>query len=115
LSAEGGAKERRGNPRVASWGTAWLGIFPEGTRVICYLLDLGLGGCQIEADGAIPASEGVCVEVLLHLEGSTLRLGGVIRHLEENQTRAGIEFADVSPRKAVQIQNLIDQLFAESE
>jgi c-di-GMP-binding flagellar brake protein YcgR len=37
----------------------------------------------------------------------------VIRHQEESKTRAGIEFTDVSPRKAEQIQKLLDQLLAE--
>ncbi len=80
-----------------------------------YLLDLGLGGCRIEADAAIQASEGASVEVLIHLAGSALRMAGVIRRLEENQTRAGIEFTDVSARKTEQLQRLIDQLLAEAE
>jgi c-di-GMP-binding flagellar brake protein YcgR len=114
-AAEGGAKERRAYPRADNWGTAWLGIFPEGTKVLCYLVDLGVGGCHVEADAAIPASDNAHVEVLLQLKDSTLRLAGVIRHMEENQTRAGVEFTDLSPRKAEQIQRLIDHLFAESE
>jgi len=107
--------ERRAHPRAHDWGTAWIGIFPEGTKALGYLLDLGLGGCRIEADDAIPATDNASVEVLLHLRGYTLRLAGVIRHQEEGNTRAGIEFADVSPRKAEQIQKLLEQLFAELE
>jgi c-di-GMP-binding flagellar brake protein YcgR len=114
-ATEGGAAERRVHPRTNNWGTAWIGIFPEGTKVMCYLVDLGVGGCHVEADAAIPASDNTHVEVLLHLKDSTLRLAGVIRHMEENQTRAGIEFTDVSPRKTEQIQKLLDQLIAELE
>jgi c-di-GMP-binding flagellar brake protein YcgR len=114
-AADSGAMERRAHPRADGWGTAWIGIFPEGTKALTYLLDLGLGGCRIEADGAIPAGDNASVEVLLHLRGYTLRLAGVVRHLEESKTRAGIEFADVSPRKAEQIQKLLDQLIAELE
>lgn len=113
--AEKVAGERRAYPRLNRWGTAWIGIFPEGTGVMGYLLDLGQGGCRIEADAAIPARDNARVEVLLHLEGLTLQLAGTIRRLEENNTRAGIKFTHVSPRKAKQIQKLIDQLFAEAD
>jgi c-di-GMP-binding flagellar brake protein YcgR len=112
-AAESGAMERRAHPRADGWGTAWIGIYPEGTKSISYLLDLGLGGCRIEADDAIPAADNSSVEVLLHLKGYTLRLAGVIRHQEESKTRAGIEFTDVNPRKAEQIQKLLDQLITE--
>ncbi|MGD0293755.1 MAG: PilZ domain-containing protein [Terracidiphilus sp.] len=112
-AAESGTMERRAHPRAEGWGTAWIGIFPEGTTAMGYLLDLGLGGCRIEADEAIPAGDDTSVEVLLHLKGYTLRLAGEIRHLEDGKTRAGIEFTDVCPRKAEQIQRLLDQLIAE--
>ncbi len=112
-AAESVAVERRAHPRAHDWGTAWIGIFPEGTKALGYLLDLGLGGCRIEADEAIQAGDDSSVEVLLHLKGYTLRLAGVIRHQEDGKTRAGIEFTDVCPRKAEQIQKLLDQLIAE--
>lgn len=112
-ATEGVAVERRAHPRAKSWGTAWIGIFPEGTKSLSYLLDMGLGGCRIEADEAIPATADASVEVLLQLKGSTLRLAGVIRHMEEDQTMAGIEFTEVNPRKAERIQKLIDQIIAE--
>jgi hypothetical protein len=113
LAADSGAQERRAHPRATGWGTAWIGIFPEGTKALGYLLDLGVGGCCIEADEAIPAGDDASVEVLLHLKGYTVRLAGVIRHQEESGTRAGIEFTDVGARKAEQIQKLLDQLLAE--
>ena len=114
-ATEGGGRERRVNPRASGWGTAWVSIFPEGSKILGYVLDLGLGGCRIEADEAIPASSDATVEVLLQLKGYTLLLAGVIRHQEENQTKAGIEFIDVNPRKAEKIQKLLDQLLAELE
>jgi c-di-GMP-binding flagellar brake protein YcgR len=114
-AAEGSAVERRAHPRAEGWGTAWIGILPEGTKALSYLLDLGLGGCRVEADDAIPATDHANVEVLLHLKGYSLLLAGVIRHQEENQTKAGIEFMDVSPRKAEKIQKLLDQLLMELE
>jgi hypothetical protein len=112
-AVEGGVMERRAQPRTDGWGTAWIGIFPEGIKAMGYLLDLGHGGCRIETDEAISAGDDSSVEVLLHLKGYTLRLAGVIRHQEDGKTRAGIEFTDVSPRKAKQIQKLLDQLIAE--
>ena len=112
-SAESGTPERRAHPRAKGWGTAWIGIFPEGTKVLGYLLDLGQGGCCIETDDAIPAGGDATVEVVLHLKGYTVRLAGMIRHQEKSDTQAGIEFTDVSPRKADQIQKLLDQLLVE--
>jgi c-di-GMP-binding flagellar brake protein YcgR len=112
-ATEGEGRERRANQRANGWGTAWVSVFPEGTKILGYVLDLSLGGCRIEADEAIPATADATVEVLLQLTGSTVRLAGVVRHMEENQTRAGIEFTEVNPRKAEQIQKLIAQIVAE--
>jgi len=112
-AAGSNATERRAHPRTKGWGTAWIGIFPEGTKALGYLVDFGQGGCCIEADDAIPATDKASVEVLLHLKGYTLRLAGVIRHQEESNTKAGIEFMDVSPHKAEQIQKLLELLVAE--
>ncbi len=111
-ATEGGAMERRAHPRANGWGTAWIGIFPEGTKALGYLLDLGLGGCRIEADEAIPATDDASVEVLSASEGLHAATGGRDTPPGGGKTRAGIEFTDVSPRKAEQIQKLLDQLIA---
>ncbi len=100
------SRERRIHPRSNCWGNAWIGIYPEGIKTVVYVIDLGLGGCCVDADVAIPASPNSHVEVFLKVGNSTLQVAGIIRHLE-GETRAGIEFADVSPRKGRQISRLM--------
>ena len=82
--------------------------------VLCYLVDLSLGGCLVDADEAIPACVNACVEVLLQVDQLTLRLAGVIRHMEK-KTRAGIGFTDLSLRKAEQIHHLLGILIEEEK
>jgi hypothetical protein len=114
--AEGSAgAEHRVNPRSHCWGTAWINILPDGIKVMSYLIDLGLGGCLIETDSAIPAMIDTSVEVLLNVADFKLRLAGVIRHMD-GETKAGIEFTDLSLRKVEQIHALMAALIqAEKE
>ncbi len=104
---ESGGRERRVYPRSQCWGSAGIKILPDGVWVMGYLIDLGLGGCHIDADSVIPVEIGSRVEALLKLNGFSLRLAGVVAHMEENNLRAGIEFADVSARKEEQIERLM--------
>jgi hypothetical protein len=107
-----GERERRINPRSQCWGTTWINLLPEGIKTVGYLLNLGLGGCHIDTDAPLPARAGSRVEVLLYLDGYTLRLAGVVIHTEEDHARVGIEFTDVSPRKAEQIRHLMAVIIA---
>jgi hypothetical protein len=104
-------KERRADPRFHCWGTVGIRVLPDGATFMGYLLDLGLGGFYVESDKAIPAAPAALVEVLLHLDGFSLRLAGVVRHMEEN-TRAGIAFTDLSLRKVEQIHKLTAAIIA---
>jgi hypothetical protein len=106
LVPKSGERERRHHSRFRCWGSTWINILPDGIKIVGYLLNLGSGGCQIETDVPLPAMANTTVEVLIRLDGYTLRLLGVIRHVDEN-ARAGIEFIDVSPRKAEQIQHVM--------
>ena len=105
--SEQAARERRIYPRTHCWGTTWLHILPEGPRIIGYLLNFGLGGCHLDTDSAIQAEVGDRVEVYLELDGAKLLLAGMIVHMEEGNLRVGIEFTDVSERKAEQIQRMM--------
>ena len=107
-----GGQERRIYPRSQCWGTTWINLLPEGLKTVGYLLNLGLGGCHIDNDAPLPARVGERVEVLRYLDGFTLRLAGVVIHMEENNARVGIEFTDVSPRKAEQIRHLMAVIIA---
>jgi hypothetical protein len=109
-----GGKDRRASRRFRFWGIAGINILPDGPMVLCYLLDLGLGGCSVDADEAIPARVNGSVEVLLRVDQLTLRLAGVIRHMEK-KTRAGIGFTDLSLRKVEQIHHLMGMLIEEEK
>ena len=109
-----GGPDRRADSRFSSWGTAGINILPDGPLVLCYLVDLGLGGCSVDADEAIPACVNACVEVLLQVDQLTLRLAGVIRHMEK-KTRAGIGFTDLSLRKVEQVHHLLGILIDEEK
>jgi hypothetical protein len=111
---ENGGRERRMYPRTGCWGSAWVNILPEGIKVVGYLRNLSLRGCYIETDDAIPSHSGGRVEVLLQFDGFSVRLAGVIRHMEEDSTRIGIEFTEMSPRKAEQVRCLMEAI-AEAE
>jgi hypothetical protein len=107
-----GKQERRIYPRSQCWGTTWINLLPEGIKTLGYLINLGLGGCHIDTDAPLPARVGDRVEVLLYLDGFTLRLAGVVIHMEENNARVGIAFTAVSPRKAGQIRHVMEVIDA---
>jgi hypothetical protein len=109
LNSKSKERERRNHTRFRWWGSTWINILPDGIKIVGYLLDLGSGGCKIETEIPLPASANTSVEVLIRLDGYTLRLPGVIRHVDE-KTRIGIQFVDVSPRKAEQIEHVIEAI-----
>lgn len=108
---KGGTRERRIHQRIDCWGTCWISILPDGIKFLGYPLNLSVGGCYFETDAELPAQVGVNVDVHLSVCGSTLRFAGTILHIEE-KTRAGIEFTQISSRKAEQIQQLTAKLLA---
>jgi hypothetical protein len=116
--------ERRAHLRLACKGTAKMLILPDGPSVAGVLLNFAAGGCAIESEAAIPAKRDAMVELQLDVRGFGLRLLGVIRYVkvekpmlgEPEKTQAGIEFAEVSSRKAEQIRHLVAEVFdAEKE
>lgn len=112
---DGERLERRVHPRAQCWGSAGIRILPEGALVMGYLIDLGLGGCSIDADEPFPVEMGGRVEALIELNGLTLRLAGSVVRMEENDFRLGIKFMDVSPRKEEQIRQLMAAIVAAEE
>jgi hypothetical protein len=104
-------KDRRTDPRFRCWGTVGMRVLPEGPTFIGYLLDLGLGGFYVETEANFPAAPDAAVEVLLHLDGFSLRLAGTVRHVEDD-SRAGIAFTDLSLRKVEQIHKLTTAIIA---
>lgn len=105
--------ERRARPRLRCKGVAEVIVFPLARHIPGTLLDLSAGGCCIDTSSPLPPIENPAVEVVLTVNGFTLRLAGVVRNLRRDR-RAGIEFIDVTQRKADQIQELVKDLLARS-
>ena len=101
--------DRRAQPRLRCKGVAELIVLALGRRMAGTLLDLSARGCCIRTDAPLPALESPVVEVQLSVDGTTLRVAGVVRNLR-GERRAGIEFTDVTARKAKQINELVTEL-----
>lgn len=106
--------ERRTCPRLRCKGTAEVRILHLGSTICGTLVDLSTGGCCVVSEAAYPPIEQPVVEVILTVNSSTLRLAGVIRNVKGDR-RAGIEFVDVTRRKAEQILELVDELKARED
>ena len=100
---------RRTEPRFLCRGLAEVRVLPLGGRRSGTLLDLSASGCCIETIDPFPAIENPYVEVILTVSGFKLRIAGVVRRLHDRQ-RVGIEFIDVTERKAQQIGDLVEDL-----
>lgn len=103
--------ERRAKPRLRCKGIAELIVFPLVKKMPGTLLDLSVNGCCIDTEAPLPPIENPAVEVVLTVSGFKLRLAGVVRNVRRDH-RAGIEFIDVTKRKADQIQELVKDLLA---
>lgn len=102
-------KRGRVHPRLRCRGIARFRSLPHGRFIDGALVDLSLRGCCIESDGSPHMAPESAVEVILKVKGTALRLGGIVRH-RTRQTRTGIQFLDVSPRKKEQIEELMEEL-----
>jgi hypothetical protein len=94
-------------------GTAEVHLFPVGVRCLGRVVDLSLGGCCIEVEEPIEEPSGTRVEVYFCVMGTTVQVPGRLCHVR-NQVWAGIQFAEMSSRKAAQIQELIEELFSDT-
>ncbi|MFZ1084785.1 MAG: PilZ domain-containing protein [Terracidiphilus sp.] len=104
---------RREHPRLRCAGTAEVHFFPAGIKSLGKVIDLSLGGCCIEVEEPIEEERGTCTEVYFCVMGNTVQVAGVLCNVR-NQVWAGIQFSAMSQRKAGQIQELIEELFAGS-
>lgn len=101
--------DRRNQPRLRCRGVAEVVLLRLDCKLPGTLLDLSVGGCCIQTDSPIPPIERPSVEVQLTVNGITLRVAGIVRNVR-NDRIAGIEFMDVTPRKADQIIELVKEL-----
>ena len=106
--------DRRAAPRMHCKGIAEVTVLSLGKRLAGKLLDLSASGCCIAVDLPMPAIETPVVEVQVAVDGTVLRVAGVVRNVR-NERRIGIEFVNVSRRKADQINDLVAELFARAK
>jgi c-di-GMP-binding flagellar brake protein YcgR len=105
-------ESRREHPRMRCAGSAEVHFFPAGVRSLGKVVDLSLGGCCIELEDPVEEPRGTRVEAYFCVMGNTLQVPGILCHVR-NQVWAGIQFSNISPRKAEQIQELIEEIFGE--
>ena len=102
--------DRRRHPRLRSKGAAEIRFLVQKVRVSGVMVELSLSGCSIDCDQPVPRVNQAAVEVCLTIFGIRVLLGGVIRNTRRQERRVGIEFAQVTPRKAEQIRHLVHEL-----
>lgn len=100
---------RRAQARLRCRGVAEVVLLRLERKLPGTLLDLSVGGCCIQTDQPIPSIERPSVEVQLTVNGITLRVAGIVRNVRKDRY-AGIEFINVTPRKADQILELVKEL-----
>jgi c-di-GMP-binding flagellar brake protein YcgR len=101
--------ERRAHLRLHCKGVASVAIPCVEAKLPGTLMDLSVAGCCIELNSSMPGLESPRVEVHLTLKGTKLRVAGIVRQIKSEQC-IGIEFIEVSSRKAEQIKTLFAEL-----
>lgn len=101
--------ERRAHPRLNCKGVAIVAILRVEAKIPGTLLDLSVSGCCIQLNSPMPYLETPQVEVHLTLKGTSLRVAGIVRQIKSEQC-VGIEFIELSSRKAEQIGALFAEL-----
>ena len=102
-------RERRTQARHEVDTSAVIYLVNVGSRLHGRIHDLSLSGCRILTDERFPVGIYTRVETEFRLRGLPFRLGGVIQAIHERQ-QVGIRFLDVSDRKRVQVEQLIEEI-----
>jgi hypothetical protein len=101
--------DQRRYPRLRCKGLASIRCLETGISTTGTLRDLGVTGCCIEMSEASRDLAGKVIEISLTLNGARLRMAGVVRNMRRGRL-AGIEFVDVSSRRAGQIKHLVNEI-----
>jgi hypothetical protein len=101
---------RRAHRRLNCRGSAEVDLFPQDRRLVCTVVDLSIGGVCLETEEPVLIEPGQRLEVLLYVKDSVIKLAGVLCHVRRC-SYLGIQFRDVSARKAAQIKELMVELF----
>ena len=101
-------EDRRRNPRVSCGGLAKIITLPsDGLTLPGKVLDLSLGGCGIKTD--FPLTSGTRAEILLQVNGSSLRAACQVRALRATHG-VGLEFLHLSALGQDMLKELIREL-----
>ena len=104
-------RERRTSPRARVDTSAVIYLVKIASKLTGQIIDLSLGGCRIRTDERFALGIYTRVETEFRVQGLPVRLGGVIQAIHE-RNQVGIRFLDVSPRKRLQLVELIEELGA---
>jgi c-di-GMP-binding flagellar brake protein YcgR len=102
-------RERRSQWREGVDNSASIFLVNAASRLNGRILDLSLGGCQIQTEELFPVGIFTRVEAEFRLEGMPFRLGGVIQAIHDRH-HVGIRFLDMSSRKKEQLELLIEEI-----
>jgi hypothetical protein len=106
--------KRRNTPRFPCWGTGEVIVLGGALRFTGELLDLSATGCRLATKVMFTLERGTRVEVAMLVNGVHFRVAGGVR--SNHKVRGvGLEFMNVSPRRARLIQGLILELRAKAE
>jgi hypothetical protein len=96
--------------RYKCGGPAEIRVYPEGIETKGAMIDLSVHGCCVQLGEPLAVGAFARVEILFQVKGSTMRLGGVIRHRQED-LRTGIEFTNLSIRKSEEVRTAVRELY----
>jgi PilZ domain len=107
LKPEAHEEERRYSPRYECEGSAEIRVPTQGRLVRGRIVNLSLGGCYIETNGALDA--GSKVEIVLRVTGLAFRAAGEIKSVY-GSAGVGIQFTGMSSGGRTRLKELIGEL-----
>ncbi|MBT9331312.1 PilZ domain-containing protein [Paracidobacterium acidisoli] len=110
--SQGQGAERRQASRYDCEGYAEVFLPLGGLRFRGRILNLSLTGCFIEANFNL--ERGTRVEIYFEARHLRFRVAGAVAALR-NRRGVGVSFVDLTPRRAAQIEDLVQELKEELE
>ena len=101
--------DERVHPRHAIRERALIRLLDRDRTAECEVLDLSLGGCRLSMLERLPVAPGMHVEGTFRIQGTPLRVGGVIRWTNGKDC-FGVLFNQMGPRSQSILTEIIDEL-----
>jgi hypothetical protein len=102
-------RDRRTQARHAMNSRATIYFVDVRAEVAGRIVDVSVSGCRIRTDERFPVGIYRRVEAEFTVDGLPFRLAGVVQSVHDKFT-VGIRFLDVSARKRVQLEELIEDI-----